>query len=296
LSIATDAGIGEAGLLRFAELIEKRLGLQFDSSALKELRVILSQRMRALCCPGVDAYLRRLEAAGTMPAELRELAARLTIGETYFFRLPEQIAVYSQVALPQLARTQPFRHLRILSAGCATGEEPYTLAMTLLERGSMAPVQVSILGLDLDPESIDKARRGDYSAWAMRATPPDCLHRYFRRERNRFVLDDDVRAMVRFEERNLALEDHGFWQPRSFDIIFCRNVAMYLSPRVLGEVIARFARVLAPDGFLFLGHAEPLRGISQLFDVQHVLGTFYYVLRTAKGSLVQSSADAGTRG
>ena len=95
----------------------------------------------------------------------------------------------------------------------------------------------------------------------MRATPPGCMKRYFRRERQQFVLNDCVRTMVRFEERNLALEDRDFWQPRSFDIIFCRNVVMYVSARALGELIARFARVLAPDGFLFLGHAEPLHGI-----------------------------------
>jgi chemotaxis protein methyltransferase CheR len=86
---------------------------------------------------------------------------------------------------------------------------------------------------------------------------------------------------VRFDERNLALEDHNFWQPRSFDLVFCRNVTMYLSARALGEVVARFARVLAPDGFLFLSHTEPLRGIPQAFHVEHAHGAFYYVLHAA---------------
>ena len=106
----------------------------------------------------------------------------------------------------------------------------------------------------------------------MRATPPGYLAKYFRRDREEYVLDLNVRAMVQFEERNLAIEDHSFWRPDSFDVIFCRNVTMYLSARALGEVIARFARVLAPDGFLFLSYTEPLRGISQAFQVEHYRG------------------------
>jgi chemotaxis protein methyltransferase CheR len=281
----TVAAIDETNLLRFAELIERRLGLHFDGSSLKELTVILRARMRALHCSSFDVYLRRLEAARSMHEELRELAAEITLGETYFFRSPEQFAVFSELALPRLTLTQPARQILILSAGCATGEEPYSLAMTLRGLGPSAPARVSILGLDVNPESITKARRGRYSAWAMRAMPPAWLKKYFRRDWNQYVLDEGVRAMVRFEERNLALEDRNFWQPRSFDLIFCRNVTMYLSARALGEVVARFARVLAPDGFLFLSQTEPLRGISQAFHVEHAHGAFYYVLRAASDKL-----------
>jgi chemotaxis protein methyltransferase CheR len=289
-----DEAIGEleSQLLRFAELIERRLGLHFDSSSLKELGSILRARMRHLRCSGFDSYLSHLKAGESMHRELRALAAMLTIGETYFFRSPEQFTVFSEVALPRLLRRQPSRQLRILSAGCATGEEPYTLAMTLRELGVSAPPQVSILGLDLNPESIEKARRGSYSAWSMRATPPDCVEKYFRRDRDQFVLDKNVRAMVRFEERNLALEDLSFWRPQSFDVIFCRNVTMYLSARALAELIARFARVLTPDGFLFLSHTEPLRGISQAFHVEHAGGAFYYTLREANGTTHHSAPVA----
>ena len=268
----TDAALDEANLLRFAELIDSRLGLRFDDSSLKELAAILRARARILRCASVDAYLHRFDAPGSMHDELRALATMLTIGETYFFRSPEQLTVFSEVALPCLARTQPGRNIRILSAGCATGEEPYTFAITLRELGASAPAQVSILGVDLSAQSIEVARCGRYSARAMRATPPGYLAKYFRRDREEYVLDLNVRAMVQFEERNLAIEDHSFWRPDSFDVIFCRNVTMYLSARALGEVIARFARVLAPDGFLFLSYTEPLRGISQAFQVEHSHG------------------------
>ncbi|MFZ2060160.1 MAG: protein-glutamate O-methyltransferase CheR [Candidatus Binatus sp.] len=276
--------IGDANVIRFAELIEEHLGLQYGSSSIIELETILAARMRALQCRSFDAYLKGLESVVTMYDEMRELAAKLTIGETYFFRSPDQLHVFSEKALPRLTRTNPARQIRILSAGCSTGEEPYTLAMTLRELGKSAPAEVSILGLDINPEAIAKAQRGRYSAWAMRATPPECIEKYFRREHSQFVLDQSVQTMVRFEERSIAREDYQFWQSLHFDIIFCRNVTMYLSARVLGEVIARFARVLAPDGFLFLSHAEPLRGISQAFHVEHAQDSYYYVLRKAAES------------
>jgi chemotaxis protein methyltransferase CheR len=292
--MSANRAIGEADVTRFAELIEQRLGLQYGGSSLTELEAVLARRMHALQCASFHEYRRRLEAAVTMQAEMRELAAKLTIGETYFFRSPEQLNVFSEIALPRLTRTDPARRIRILSAGCSTGEEPYTLAMTLRELGPSAPAGVSILGLDINPAALAKARRGRYSAWAMRATRQDHLEKYFRREHGEFVLDEDLRAMVEFEERGLAAEDHRFWQPDSFDIIFCRNVTMYLSARALGEVIARFARVLAADGFLFLSHAEPLRGISQAFHVEHAQGSFYYVLRNASGSSAHDRLTAAS--
>ncbi len=273
--------IGDAKVARFAELIEERLGLQYVGSSLDELRAIVVARMRALQCRSFESYMERLKSSMASHDELRELASELTIGETYFFRSPEQLSVFSEVTLPRLTRIDHARPIRILSAGCSTGEEPYTLAMTLRELGPLAPADVSILAIDINPEALDKARRGRYSAWAMRATPPQCVEKYFHRERSQFALDEGVQAMVQFEERSLAVEDDQFWQPHRFDIVFCRNVIMYLSARVVREVIARFARVLAPDGFLFLSHAEPLRGISQAFQVEYAEGAFYYTLRNA---------------
>ena len=286
--------IGNAQVARFGELIEERLGLRLDlqylGSSLDELRTIVAVRMRVLQCRSFESYMERFKSSSGSHDELRALASELTIGETYFFRSPEQLSAFSEVALPRLIRADHARPIRILSAGCSTGEEPFTLAMTLRELGPLAPTEVSILAIDINPEALAKARRGRYSAWAMRATPPECVEKYFHRERSQFALDERVQAMVRLEERSLAVEDDQFWHPHSFDIVFCRNVIMYLSARVVREVIARFARVLAPDGFLFLSHAEPLRGISQAFHVEYAEGAFYYVLRNTGGPSIPMSS------
>jgi chemotaxis protein methyltransferase CheR len=179
--VTSAAAIDNLSLLRFAELIDQRLGLQLDSSSLEELELVLCARIRALRCGGFDSYRRRLEAAGSRNAELGELAQKLAIGETYFFRSSEQFTVFSEVAIPRLMRANRARPLRILSAGCATGEEPYSLAITIRELGASAPARVSILGFDINPESIAKARAGRYSAWAMRAAPPAFLRNQFER-------------------------------------------------------------------------------------------------------------------
>src|SRR4029077_13947221 len=123
----TDPIIGDAKLTRFAELIEERLGLQYSGSSLGELQATLTARMRALQCRSFDAYFKRLESDVSMHEELRELAAMLTIGETYFFRIPEQLKVFCEVAIPRLMQRDPDRPIRILCAGCSTGEEPYPL-------------------------------------------------------------------------------------------------------------------------------------------------------------------------
>ena len=163
--------------------------------------------------------------------------------------------------------------------------------MTLRELGPLAPAEVSILGIDINPEALAKARRGRYSAWAMRATPPECVEKYF--QPSSVASLRWTKACRRWcDSRNAVwlVEDDHFWRPHRFDIVFCRNVIMYLSARVVREVIARFARVLAPDGFLFLSHAEPLRGISQAFHVEYAEGAFYYTLRNAGGPSTAQSA------
>ena len=120
----TDPIIGDAKLTRFAELIEERLGLQYSGSSLSGLEATLTARMRALQCRSFDAYFKRLESDTSMHEELRELAAKLTIGETYFFRIPEQLRVFCEVAIPRLIQGDPARPIRILCAGCSPVKSP----------------------------------------------------------------------------------------------------------------------------------------------------------------------------
>jgi chemotaxis protein methyltransferase CheR len=270
--------IGTPQLEQLRELIARRLGLQFSDSKLSFLAEVLRRRSDAVGC-GATTYLARLASAGS--EEIGALAQELTIGETYFFRNNDQFRALAQVAIPERVRAQTAsRRLRVLSAGCASGEEPYTIAMVVRDTIPDPSWDVSIRAIDVNPAALDRARRARFTSWALRETPPHVQHASFRADGRDFVLDGSIRTMVRFEERNLAMEDPELWQPRSYDVIFCRNVLMYFTAEQMRTVIARMARSLAPCGYLFLGHAETLRGVSNEFHLCHTHETFYYQLRS----------------
>ena len=268
---------GEPELDRFAGAVARHLGLAFDHSRLAFLGESLEARLRAVRLPARD-YLSRLEtgSAADLREELRELAAVLTVPETYFFRHPEQIHAFQAGCLD---RTGARRQLRALSAGCASGEEPYSLAMAVLERWPDAePPGVSIVGADFNPVMLAKARAGRYSTWSLRETPDEDQARWFRPSGRELVLDERVRSLVTFEERNLLEDPRGAWPPGCFDAVFCRNVLMYLRLEKARQVVANLTRALRPGGLLFLGSAETLRNLSQDFHLRHTHGTFYYEL------------------
>lgn len=248
-------------------------GLVFDDSMKPVLAKILEERLGAKRVPTVADYLDELMSSDE---EAMELVRSLTVSETYFLRNSDQFRVVASW-LRSEAKNLPTRRLRILSAGCSSGEEPYSLAMVLRENlPDIADWDVSICGIDINAGNLQKAAAARYSPWSLRETPADLRQRYFKAQGRHFVLDRDIRAMVSFEQRNLLDADTTFWRPECYDIVFCRNVLMYLSLDAAAAVVASIRRSMAPHGLLFLGHAENLRGISQDFHLLHKHGTFYY--------------------
>jgi chemotaxis protein methyltransferase CheR len=215
-------------------------------------------------------------------AETTALTEELTVGETYFFRHPDQFRAFTDVALlPRLRASVSHSRLRILSAGCASGEEAYSLAILVRQHDTAATNSDGrIVGIDLNATSLAKAQQAKYSSWSLRGMPDDLRQRYFRGDKV-FVLEESARSLVTFEQHNLADDADGFWQPEQFDVIFCRNVMMYFTPEAARGVIARLTRSLIPGGFLFLGPAETLRGLSQDYHLRHTHDTFYYQRRTS---------------
>ena len=276
---------------RFRALIADRLGLQFEDVRTAWLAEVLDRRASA---SGVTAapYLARLQAA-VAPAELAALARELTVGETYFFRNIEQFAALRERVAPERMGSGASRRcLRILSAGCASGEEPYSIAMALHELAACTSCELQIRAVDLNPASLAKARQARYTTWSLRETPPAMQQRWFRPDGAGVVLDDTIRASVKFEARNLGEDDAELWQPGAYDIVFCRNVLMYFTPRSTQALVARIARALVPNGTLFLGSAETLRGLSQDFHLQHTHGSFYYQRKEPAGQVLASPRSA----
>jgi chemotaxis protein methyltransferase CheR len=266
---------GRHDVERFRVAIARSLGLQFDDSRLGLLDEVLQRRLAGLrIC--ADAYLSDLET-GRAAAEPATLARELTVGETYFFRNGEQFRALAEIVLPQrMAARAGARTLRILSAGCASGEEPYSVAILLREAILDPSWEVEVRAVDLNPAALEKAARGRYSSWALRETPAEAQRKWFRRDGRELVLDAGIRAAVRFAESNLAGDDAALWQPQSLDVVFCRNVIMYFVADRARALLARIERALRPGGYLFLGHAETLRGLSDDFHLRHTHETFYY--------------------
>jgi chemotaxis protein methyltransferase CheR len=265
---------GSVEIERFRQAVASCLGLRFDDAKLGFLGDLLGRRLDATGQPA-EQYLYCLEtAAGT--DEISALAQELTVSETYFFRYGDQLRAFAELVVPdRMAAQAGSKSLRILSAGCASGEEAYSLAV--LVRQAVDPSwAVSILGVDVNPVIVARAVAGRYSAWALRETPTHVRQEWFKSDGREFVLDESLRAAVRFEVRNLAHADLQLWQPESYDIVFFRNVLMYFTQEQGEAVIARIGRALKPGGYLFLGHAETVRGLSGDFHLQHTHETFYY--------------------
>lgn len=263
---------------RFRALILDRFGLEYAANRFDFLADLLEQRWSVSGLDG-EIYLQQLSRQGA--AELGELARRLTVNETFFFRNQSHFAALTERVMPALvARCEAARELNIFSAGCASGEEPYSLAVAAREAiPNIDAWRVEIVGADLSPEMITRAKRGLYSQWSLRATPEALKSRYFTPEDKAFVLSPAVVNMVRFYEHNLLTADPRIWRPATYHLVLCRNVLMYLAPNRAREIVDRIAECLVPGGYLFLGHAETLRGVTQAFQLCQSHETFYYQKR-----------------
>lgn len=266
---------------RFRDAVSRQLGFSFDDTKLGQLANVLYDRMCATDCREPSSYIDRLAVHGLSGSEIGAIAEQLTVAETYFFRHSDQIRAFSECALPERIQAQATRRrLRILSAGCSSGEEPYTLAIEIREhlRG-LTGWQIEIIGCDVNAAVLTRARRGTYSEWSLRETSEPIRRRYFHQSQKEFTLDEEILAMVAFEERNIVDDDSRFWRPETFDIVFCRNVMMYFTPEAVRDLVNKIEMSLYSGGFLFLGPAETLRGVSQSFHLLHTHGAFYYQVR-----------------
>lgn len=265
----------EEVLVRFRNRLESLLGLVFPEGHQGLLNEVLHKRAGRR---PVSEYLGELEA-GYDEEEIARLATEITVGETLFFRHAKQLQTLVQWALPErLKARQTVQRLSILSVGCSSGEEPYSLAMLLRHHFSLQDWKVQVLGVDVNRKALAAARRGSYSNWSVRETPDHLLKRWFHPKGGQFLLDKNILEFVQFEERNLNLSNSDLWLPGRWDVIFCRNMLMYFAPEKARQLVDHFARSLAEGGFLFLGPAENLRGISEKFSLFYRDESFYYQL------------------
>lgn len=222
----------------------------------------LARRIRALGLRDFDQYCELL-AQDSSP-EIREFVNAITTNLTAFFRENHHFEFVKNSLLPELLRRkQSERRIRLWSAGCSTGEEPYSLAMVVRSIPALHTWDVKILATDLDSNVLEKAENGEYAAERFTGIPPQ-YHTYVEREpgRNTIGIREEIRRLVTFKQLNLL---HQWPMKGPFDVIFCRNVVIYFDAPTQVKLFDRYANMLAPDGHLFIGHSESLHKISERF-------------------------------
>ncbi|HVI01060.1 MAG TPA: protein-glutamate O-methyltransferase CheR [Enhygromyxa sp.] len=258
------------------EAIQEHCGVTLSINSGFFLERRLSPRLEAL---GLSSYLDyyqylRYDPAG--PREMEELIERITTHETYFFREQYQLEAFSEELLPQLAeRLERQRRIQVWSAGCSTGEEVYTIAMLLLESGLFKGWNIRVMGSDISRKVLATARAAVYGENSFRTTSPLLRRKYFVEANGRWTVRDDVRSMCSFGQLNLvSTERFRVLGPQ--DVIFCRNVLMYLSQEARHRVVEAFYDRLTPGGFLLLGHSESLLNVTTRFDLAHLQKDLVY--------------------
>lgn len=240
-----------AAIAQVLRLARERAGLEFAEGQAELAAAAVRRAVQRAGVPDPAAFLGQAADSGAWEVLLEELS----VGETYFFREPDQLAFLRDEVLPQLAG-RPGPGVRAWSAACATGEEAYTLAMLLGDAGCSG---FRVLGTDVVRSRLAAAERGSYRRWSLRGVPDDAAGRWFTREGDRFRVRDEVRAAVGFAPLNLADPRRAYVAAGAWgmDLVFCRNVLIYLDDATIRHVAARLVDTLAPDGWLFLGASDP---------------------------------------
>ncbi len=248
------------------EFITEQFGLHFPEHKKEILEARLSRRLEML---GLSSYMDYYLALQYNPnGELAALARAITNNETYFFRETHQLEALFESGLKMLEETScGGQWLRLLSAGCSSGEEPYTLNMYARENQyRMLGTNVAIDAFDLEKDKIAIAEKGVYGLSSLRCANEEQFSRYFQRSSpGQFALRSLYRSGVEFFTGNL-LNVMTFYRNAPYDAVFCRNVLIYFSEPSLRKAISNFAQVLRPGGLLFLGHSESIIGVTPAFE------------------------------
>ena len=268
-------------LVQIRDLIYNTAGIYQADNKLQMLEDRCRRRMKALGVPTLRDYYGCLTVNSMRQAEMISLLNEITIGETYFFRNRQQLDTIREIVLPAIIKAKlkmGQTRLRIWSAGCSTGEEPFTISMMLLDelQGQLKGWTTDILATELNERAIAHAKAGCYGDYSTRNLEPDFRNKYFRIDGDKLQVKPEVKANVIFSRLNL-LDDSRTLFAQNIDLILCCNVLIYFDTGSKKRVIQHFYRTLLPHGYLFLGHSESLYGINEDFRLVHMPSATAYV-------------------
>lgn len=253
-----------------SEFIMETTGLYYTESKKYILEGRLGKFAQELGMNNFKDYYYYLKYDKNKYVELKKIIEELTTNETYFFREINQIIALRDEILPELIKSKSAvadKTIRIWSAACSSGEEPYTIIMTLLEHNSIPNnFSISIFATDISADMIAKAETGIYRDFSFRATEPMLLNRYFTKVAEGYKIKPELKKYIKFEILNF-LDNYKMNLIRNYDIIFCRNALIYFNEETKKKIIDNFYKSLNKDGVFFLGHSESLFRISTAFEL-----------------------------
>lgn len=309
MTIVTDE-LGYGDYLRFRDLVHKQSGLYFPEKKRTDLALGLRKALNSTT-EGIDNladYYNYLNQASTPQAkkELARFINLLTIGETHFFRDSPQFEALSSKVLPAIIQRKREAanlsggspQLRLWSAGCASGEEAYSLAILLFELiPDIKNWNILILATDINESSLERARKAIYTDWSFRESRALALRSvYFTRQNKRYRLNVNVRQMVTFAQHNLIEDDFPaiYNNTTAMDLILCRNVTIYFSEATTRQLVQKFHKALLNDGWLVVGHSEPSLMVYNNFQANTFPGTLLYQ-KTSQSTAISDERNTLTK-
>jgi len=260
--------------IKLRNLIYERTGISYEENKIYYVKKRLQQRMQVGGFEDIEEYIKYLKLFDGSGREFQELINLLTVNETYFFREFNQLQLFGEDCLDEVVEAKRRiggTTIKILCAGCSTGEEAYTLAIIMREMlEDFRRWNVLIKAIDIDENVLVKARKGVYDSRSVKDVPPAYLKRYFTQPQpGQYVIRPEAKEMVLFEHHNL-MDRRALRSEEGYDFVFCRNVLIYFDEVSRKQVVDRFYSLLNPGGFIFLGHSESLSRISSAFRIRRI--------------------------
>ncbi|MGE5220904.1 MAG: CheR family methyltransferase [Omnitrophica WOR_2 bacterium] len=269
-------GSSKTTLELLSDLVRKHTGFSFDGEKEYLLLEKFNLLMEEKNIDNLIDYYFLLKYGDQEGDEWRSVQSALAVNESYFWREYDQIDAAVNVIIPQIMSEKKDRTIRIWSAGCASGEEPYTLAMSINEAGWFEKGDIEILATDFDEHALTLARAGLYRSRSFRSIPAHILYKYFLPENGKqYRLVEGIRSKVKFVYMNLV-EDFPDYPQLECDLIFCRNVFIYFSQEARQKTLHLFYHCLRDSGYLCVAAAESLLRITDLFDLTQVDKAYVY--------------------
>ena len=280
LSLSRELKVTDGEFVQLRDFIYQSSGIYIAENRKYLIESRLSNRVKELNLKTFGEYYYFLQFDANRKAEMTKLFEVITTNETSFYRNPPQLKVFQEKVLPETLeaiKKKGSKRLRIWSAGCSTGEEPYTLAIILHEvlKTELPLWDIKITANDISEAVLNSARHGRYNEYSLRTTPKEIIDKYFTQQENGFEIQPKLKSLVQFAPINLS-DRLMLKRNEKSHIIFCRNVIIYFDDDMKRQVIESFYDNLLPDGCMLIGHSESLHNISRTFKPEHHVGTIVY--------------------